>query len=84
MKSSPTRRTAKTGGIVLSFGGWGDYEVWAAHGFTPKPNSGPADPQAEPGEAASGGKGEARAGRPGKAGRGTASPGEPTAGPGPA
>ncbi|NBH12327.1 hypothetical protein, partial [Amycolatopsis sp. SID8362] len=42
MKNSHDRRRAKLGSAALSFGGWGDYEVWAAHGFTPKPNSDPA------------------------------------------
>ncbi|WP_290062062.1 DUF742 domain-containing protein [Amycolatopsis solani] len=55
MKNSHDRRPAKLGSATLSFGGWGDYEVWAAHGFTPKPNSDPGhapEPQAEGGEGA--------------------------------
>lgn len=44
MKNSRERRVTKIGIAHMSFGGWGDYEVWAAHGFTPKPNSDPAHP----------------------------------------
>lgn len=51
MKNSHDRRAAKIGTAHLSFGGWGDYDVWAEHGFTPKPKSAPAVPgRDEPGK----------------------------------
>lgn len=39
MKKSHDRRIATAPAAALSFGGWGDYTVWADHGFTPKPKS---------------------------------------------
>ncbi len=68
MKNTHDRRAAKIGTAALSFGGWGDYEVWAAHGFTPKPKSDPTHPQAETPEG--GGVGGDGAGGGGAAARG--------------
>jgi len=44
MKNSRVRPATKVRIAHMSFGGWGDYEVWAAHGFTPKPNTDPVHP----------------------------------------
>ncbi|MEV7096243.1 DUF742 domain-containing protein [Amycolatopsis sp. NPDC051045] len=71
MKNTHNRRAAKIGTAALSFGGWGDYEVWAAHGFTPKPKSDPTHPQvkaAEGGDPGGGAGGSAAGGAGGGAG----------------
>lgn len=47
MKTSSNRRAAKIETPQLAFGGWGDYGVWAEHGFTPKPKSDPGKPPEE-------------------------------------
>jgi hypothetical protein len=49
MKKNHKRRPGKLEFHPLAFGGWGDYEVWAEHGFTPKPKSAPAPARPEPG-----------------------------------
>jgi hypothetical protein len=49
MNRNRKRRPTKIEFPPMSFGGWGDYEVWAEHGFTPKPKSvGKAEPAPEP------------------------------------
>ena len=42
MNKNRKRRPSKIELHPLSFGGWGDYELWVEHGFTPKPKSVPA------------------------------------------
>jgi hypothetical protein len=49
MKKNRKSRPGKIEYHPLSFGGWADYEVWAEHGFTPKPKSVPAPASPDPG-----------------------------------
>jgi hypothetical protein len=46
MNKSHKHRPVKIDFAPLSFGGWHDYELWASHGFTPKPN--PVDSDTSP------------------------------------
>ncbi|WP_326949517.1 DUF742 domain-containing protein [Amycolatopsis sp. NBC_01307] len=49
MNKNRKRRPSKIEYHPLSFGGWGEYELWVEHGFTPKPKSEPAAASPDPG-----------------------------------
>jgi hypothetical protein len=49
MNKNRKRRPSKIEYHPLTFGGWGDYDLWVEHGFTPKPKSAPAAAGPEPG-----------------------------------